>query len=44
MTHSTPESMATSRTLSVPMTLVLTASMGKNSHEGTCLRAAAWKI
>lgn len=44
MTHFTPESMAASRTLSVPMTLVLTASIGKNSQDGTCLRAAAWKM
>lgn len=44
MTHFTPQSIATSRTLSVPITLVLTASIGKNSHDGTCLRAAAWNI
>ena len=29
------------RTLFVPSTFVQTASIGKNSHEGTCLRAAA---
>ena len=40
----TPASMAASRTLSVSMTLVLTASIGKNSQLGTCLRAAAWKM
>ena len=42
-TFSTPSAMAACSTLSVPMTLVRTASMGKNSHEGTCLSAAAWK-
>ena len=29
--------------MALPSTLVRTASSGKNSHEGTCLRAAAWK-
>ena len=32
-----------STTLALPSTLVRTASSGKNSHEGTCLSAAAWK-
>ena len=32
---------AASSTCSVPSTLVRTASRGKNSQEGTCLRAAA---
>ena len=41
MTDLTLASMAAVRTLSVPITLVRTASMGKNSQEGTCLRAAA---
>ena len=36
-------SMAAVSTFSVPSTLVLTASTGKNSQLGTCLRAAAWK-
>ena len=36
--------MAAVRTVSVPRTLVLTASMGKNSQEGTCVRAAAGKM
>ena len=40
----TPSSMAAVSTLSSPITLVLSASIGKNSHEGTCLSAAAWKI
>ena len=44
ITFLTPSSMAAVRTLSVPRTLVLTASSGKNSHEGTCLSAAAWKM
>ena len=43
-TRLTPSEMAACSTLSVPMTLVFTASMGKNSQEGTCLRAAAWKM
>ena len=43
-TRSTPSSMAACSTLSVPMTLVRTASMGKNSQEGTCFKAAAWKM
>ena len=30
-----------SRIFSVPITFVLTASNGKNSHEGTCFNAAA---
>ena len=29
--------------LSVPWMLVRTASIGKNSQEGTCFSAAAWK-
>ena len=29
------------KTLSVPKTLVFTASTGKNSHDGTCFKAAA---
>ena len=33
--------MTTSSTLSVPITFVLTASIGKNSQDGTCLSAAA---
>lgn len=28
----------------MPMTLVLTASIGKNPQDGTCLRATAWKM
>ena len=40
----TPSSIAAVSTLSVPKTLVFTASKGKNSHEGTCFNAAAWKI
>ena len=43
-TFFTPASMAAVNTLSVPSTLVRTASMGKNSQLGTCLSAAAWKI
>ena len=43
-TFLTPASMAAVRTFSVPKTLVLTASMGKNSHDGTCFNAAAWNI
>ncbi|MNJ78405.1 hypothetical protein D3C77_761520 [compost metagenome] len=35
---------AASRTFSVPMTLVFTASIGWNSQEGTCFNAAAWKM
>ena len=38
----TPHWIAASVAFSVPMTLVLTASIGWNSHEGTCLSAAAW--
>jgi hypothetical protein len=41
MTFLTPISIAPVSTLSVPSTFVLTASSGKNSHDGTCLRAAA---
>ena len=37
----TPAPIAAVSTLSVPSTLVRTASMGKNSQEGTCLSAAA---
>jgi hypothetical protein len=40
----TPSAIATLRTFSVPKTLVFTASIGKNSQEGTCLSAAAWNI
>ena len=29
---------------SVPMMFVCTACIGKNSQEGTCLSAAAWKM
>ena len=43
-TRDTPSSIAACSTLSVPMTFVRTASMGKNSQEGTCLSAAAWKM
>ena len=43
-TFLTPASMAALRTFSVPKTLVLTASIGKNSQEGTCFKAAAWKV
>ena len=43
-TRSTPSEIAACSTLSVPITLVFTASMGKNSQEGTCFRAAAWKM
>ena len=32
---------AADKTLSVPITFVLTDSIGKNSHDGTCLSAAA---
>src|SRR5574344_1089133 len=44
MTFLTPASIAAVSTLSVPIIFVLTASIGKNSHDGTCFRAAAWKI
>ena len=44
MTASTPSSIAAVKTLSVPMIFVLTASIGKNSQEGTCFKAAAWNI
>ena len=42
-TDCTPAWSAARTTFSLPMTFVLTASMGKNSHEGTCFSAAAWK-
>ncbi len=42
MTRLTPAAMAALSRFSAPRTLVRTASMGKNSHEGTCLSAAAW--
>ena len=38
----TPASTAICNTLSVPSTFVRTASIGKNSQEGTCFNAAAW--
>ena len=41
---STPASTAAVSTFSVPNTFVFTASSGKNSHDGTCFSAAAWKI
>ncbi len=34
---------AASMTFSVPRMLVRTASIGWNSHDGTCFSAAAWK-
>lgn len=37
----TPNCTAAVKTLFVPSTLVRTASMGKNSQEGTCFKAAA---
>ena len=37
----TPASIAAVKTFSVPRTLVFTASIGKNSQDGTCFRAAA---
>ena len=40
-TRLTPASIAASSVLSVPITLVLTASIGKNSQLGTCFKAAA---
>ncbi len=40
-TRLTPASTAAWSTLSVPSTLVCTASIGKNSQLGTCFRAAA---
>ena len=43
-TFLTPASMAAVSTFSVPMTFVFTASMGKNSQDGTCLSAAAWNM
>ena len=39
----TPAAAAASMTLWLPWTLVFTACCGKNSHDGTCLSAAAWK-
>jgi hypothetical protein len=42
-TRFTPHSIAASSTFSVPSTLVRTACIGWNSHDGTCLSAAAWK-
>ena len=44
ITFFTPASIAAVSTFSVPRTFVLTASIGKNSQEGTCFKAAAWKI
>ena len=44
ITHLTPASIAAVSTLSVPITLVCTASIGKNSQDGTCFSAAAWKM
>ena len=35
--------MHTSNKFSVPIIFVLTASLGWNSHDGTCFKAAAWK-
>lgn len=43
MADLTPFLIAAVSTFSVPSTFVFTASIGKNSHEGTCLSAAAWK-
>ena len=40
-TFLTPSFIAQARTFSVPKTFVLTASIGKNSQEGTCFKAAA---
>jgi hypothetical protein len=40
ITFLTPHSIAAVSTLSVPKTFVLTASSGKNSHDGTCFNAA----
>ena len=42
-TERTPLALAASSTLEDPSTLVCTAWIGKNSHDGTCLSAAAWK-
>ena len=39
----TPAAEAASITLWLPWMLVFTACCGKNSHDGTCLSAAAWK-
>ena len=44
ITDFTPASIAAVSTLSVPITLVRMASMGKNSQEGTCFSAAAWNM
>ena len=41
ITDLTPAAIAAVRTLSVPITIVFTASIGKNSHDGTCFSAAA---
>ena len=41
MTVFTPSSIAAVNTFSVPRTFVLTASIGKNSQDGTCFNAAA---
>ncbi len=40
-TRFTPAATAASSTFSVPSTLVRTASIGWNSHDGTCFSAAA---
>src|ERR1022692_236222 len=42
-TDLTPLAAAASITLALPATLVRTACVGKNSQDGTCFRAAAWK-
>jgi hypothetical protein len=42
-TEPTCASIAARRTLALPWIFVATASKGKNSAEGTCFRAAAWK-
>src|SRR5699024_3439881 len=42
ITFFTPSSTAAFNTFSVPKTFVFTASIGKNSQEGTCFKAAAW--
>ena len=42
-TERTPHACAARITLSLPCTFVATAWSGKNSHDGTCFRAAAWK-
>ena len=38
----TLEASAAFITFSVPRVFVCTASIGKNSHDGTCFKAAAW--